>query len=190
MRVVVLVSLLSLGYGCALVAGLDDREPPDPAASSDATVSGDAQEAGAAETGADDGAATVDAAAADAPLESSADSGADAGADASADAETYKGVVCGASVCPILGCCVEDASCQTLIACPGKHASCDGPEDCVSGKKCCSVSANGAGLCNTGSCGSFRCHTNSDCNVAAGEPNCCPEPAAPNYGKCQAGPCT
>ena len=190
MRAAVLVGLLSLGYGCALVAGLDDREPPDPAASSDATAPGDAQEAGAAETGADDGAATVAAAAADAPLESSADSAVDAGLDASADAEAYKGVVCGTAVCAVLGCCVEDASCQTFLACATNHASCDGPEDCTTGKKCCSAGANGSGLCNAGNCVTYRCHTNADCNVAAGEPNCCPEPAAPNYGKCQAGPCT
>jgi hypothetical protein len=197
-RQLLLGALVFAAGGCAVIAGLEDRDPVDEL---DAAIDGGAND-GSAIDGTLDGATGdgnaggdamndgtppsdggMDQTATDGPAGDAADSSVDSGT------VSYEGVWCGATICDAaVGCCVLDASCQSVVECPGTHASCDGPEDCTGGDPCCSVAANGAGLCNSGGgCGTYRCNRDEDCTFSTAH-KCCPEPQAPQYGKCVAGP--
>lgn len=171
--------LVVLAGGCALVAGLNDRDPADASdgGSGDGTIDGDSDVSG--DGGTSDGEPPSDGASLDAAH-------ADAAGDA-ADAQTVEGVACGASLCDAAqGCCGEAGVCDTLTSCVSNHASCDGPEDCP-GTNCCSTGPGS--LCNSGGCGAYVCHTDGECStVSPSEPHCCPATSNP-YRVCSASVC-
>jgi hypothetical protein len=92
-------------------------------------------------------------------------------------------------------CCVGQSStsllCTSQAECTGELAvTCDGPEDCGAGKKCCMPS--GALMqtsCTSSSClaGLSMCHSSADC--ADGERCCNMNFYSYAYGLCQPGAC-
>jgi hypothetical protein len=196
MRRVALVFAVLLATGCALVAGLKDRDPPDDAGvanGNDATA--DAPDGSLPPADAADGASN-DGAGGDGPAKDAGDAGPDArdaGPDA-AEAGCVKGapnvVVCGAdaSLACSDGCCPEAGVCGTISDCVMRFLTCDGPEDCpAAGQGCCATSGSKVlgSVCATCSPGAPTfCH--GDCDCAADVPRCCPYPDLPQYGRCQA----
>jgi hypothetical protein len=192
MRRIAVIAAVLLATGCALVAGLQDRDPPDDAGSAiDATA--DVPDAAGPGVDAADGAPS-DGASTDGPgkdADDAAREAGDAGADA-AEAGCVVGaphvVVCGgdASLACTDGCCAEAGACGTIADCVMRFLVCDGPEDCNGGEGCCasspsSVIASVCATCSPG--GPTMCH--SDCDCAPDIPRCCPYPAAPQYGRCK-----
>ncbi len=197
MRHALVVSLVLLASGCALVAGLKDRDAPDDAgATTDATVDGTTDGASlvdGSDGGANDGPAN-DARVGDGAPGDGARDAADGGGDA-ADAGCAQGagvVVCGADASVACGvgtggCCIEAGTCGVLSDCFGHHLTCDGPEDCDAGLGCCPFSSSslvGTVCANCGAGAATLCHSACDC--AADVPICCPFPDAPSYGRCRA----
>jgi len=192
MRRPLVVAAVLLATGCALVAGLQDRDPPDDAgAGNDATADapdGSVPGADAADGASDDG-PTADGR----PGSDAGDAGPDArdaGPDA-AEAGCVKGapnvVLCGAdaSLSCTDGCCPEAGACGTISDCVMRFLTCDGPEDCKSGQGCCASSGSKVlgSVCATCTAGGPTfCH--SDCDCAPDVPRCCPFPDLPQYGRC------
>lgn len=91
----------------------------------------------------------------------------------------HNGIECRSATCDPTSevCCAEDpVQCMTLAACEallGVPVSCDGPEDCSDGKRCCLMpDALHVARCDDGAqgCMAWLCHTDPDCN--AGEACC------------------
>ncbi len=198
MRRAFFASFLFLASGCALVAGLQDRELPDPAGgSADATTEVSATDDSGFDARVSDGLAedapTVPDAASDAPpdapsfLDASADAALDAKADASDGALVCAvppaGVACAADAACSQGCCVEAGICGQIQDCAGHWLKCDGPEDCEAGAACCSGSSSMVVFSVCGTCQySPMCH--SDCDCPDAEPRCCPYQDGGRYARC------
>jgi len=181
-RPLFLSAVLAVASGCALVAGLKDREPPDVEAGTADAAAGDERDEAAVPEAAPD---VPDVPIPDAgpPRDAKAD-GSDGGVICGPTLAS-PGVACGASaVCPASeGCCRDGGACGDIVTCPGTHLSCDGPEDCASDNACCGSSTASLGItvCSQ-SCGVTICHTSCDCPDAA--PACCPYAGEPRYRRC------
>jgi hypothetical protein len=117
--------------------------------------------------------------------------------DSPADMTSFEGVYCGAMVCkaPTAECCAGQTTvvCQSnAIPCAGRAFDCDGPEDCMSGERCCG-SLNGSACGGNGGGGGCSngdvplCHTLAECG--AGYVGCCGASNGGHLRFCSKQPC-
>lgn len=123
----------------------------------------------------------------------------DAGAPETGAASTVGTIACGASTCSAASelCCNDysGSGARCVKSCNvGDWFSCDGPEDCSSGMRCCAViRALGTQASCKATCTWGRdlqlCHTDAECEGApGGSTRCCPinESLYPGIGSCEA----
>lgn len=116
---------------------------------------------------------------------------------APADMTSFAGVYCGTMIClkPTSECCAGQTTviCQTpASACTGRPFDCDGPEDCMSGERCCG-STNGSMCGGSGGSGCSNgdvplCHTVADC-AGDGYVACCGATNGGHLRFCSKQPC-